>query len=225
MDNFRKYFLQRKKLLLWHLDNGRSYIALSTWTRRYCTHFGTRSFSLTGHRIIEKYETRESHGGQGYYLVLDTGSKCARKSERQPRTTKRQTYTDKTGSARRGQECWLASNWIPSIYHSPPLHLLGPLRSVDSLLRFGTANKNRVLGPSLPCPLSLPVLFNSRLFLRHRFCIRESNPQNDWSEFLGETLVSSHQFADVHRYKLYMREKLLDLEGNYCLFMAVKLIN
>lgn len=104
------------------------------------------------------------------------------------------------------------------------LYTFSALRSVDSLLRFGTANKNRVLGPSLPCPLPLPVLFNSRLFLRHRFCIRESNPQNDWAEFLGETLVSSHQFAD-DRYKLYMREKLLVLEGNYRLFMAVKLIN
>jgi len=88
------------------------------------------------------------------------------------------------------------------------LYTFSALHSVDSLLRFGTANKNRVFGPSLPCPLPLPVLFNSRLFLR--FCIRESNPQNDWTEFLGETLVYSRQFADVYRYKLYMRENLFN---------------
>lgn len=123
----------------------------------------------------------------------------------------------------RGQECWLASNWIPSIYHSPPL----ALRSVDSLLRFGTtANKNRVLSPS-PWYLPPSLLFYSRPFFRHRFYIHESNSQNDWIEFLGETLIYSYQFADVCRYKLYIWGKNFSTfsEDNYRPFIIIKLIN
>lgn len=138
---------------------------MSTWTWRYCTHSGTRSFSLTGHRIIEKYGTRESHGGPRYYLVLDTGSECARKSERQPRNDEKADIHEQDRQRKeRGQECWLASNWIPSIYHSPPLHLLGPPLGPDSF--FGSVLLWTKIGFSVHLfSLSLCPLFSIHLSL------------------------------------------------------------
>lgn len=91
------------------------------------------------------------------------------------------------------------------------LHLctFSALRSVDSLLRFDvTVNQNRVFGPSLRCPPSSPSFQFSLpssplLYPRIKFAKR--------SESLGETLVYSHKFANVYRYKLYMRGKLFSL--------------
>jgi len=105
------------------------------------------------------------------------------KKRKTVRERRKGRHTDKTGSVSGGQECWLASNWIPSIYHSPPL--CPRFSSLSRLLRFGvTANKNRngSAGRSL-LPSSSPFHPPSPLCRYHR--IRESDSRSGWTEFPG----------------------------------------
>lgn len=65
-----------------------------------------------------------------------------------------QTRTRQGAKTRRGRECWLASNWIPPIYHSRFGPFGHPSPSSPLVPRIaGIADKNRGRGAAPPVPI------------------------------------------------------------------------